>query len=821
MYNPAEQLRNAKALEPQLSHERRDPQESLSFTQWEKQLNAATSYQEYLVLLSNLPFEDTNAQLDEVVFGVGGILEKFSNFDTEPPLPSLPRQEIPNDFFDPLSGAERFHDEYGWRHSVLLSLALACSHTSVAEGETNNKIQERVHHLLDAAITFQADIIAYQNSDEYWEGVNVIKIEDDGYEELGEQAQWEYDEMIHEGMDEYDGIREIKMLLKKSLEAGNGQECGMLLLSKIADVYATCYTRQLANHFSELDAAKAARVMLDNIRDDTKSNAEKSANRRILYLLEFGKIGIDAGVVSYLEQQYTLENADEYEASFARRITGDGKIGIFKEDGGLEGFFQLGNLMDEQTQRSAQVLEVAREMLFTDPTTPDSIRQQFLADYTDFYEKIFGEVDGVRMSDLTLREQVWVYQFWKDADDEIWEQVKRLKEIFGIDGIRTFIATEQNSEIGQQVLAFADQQEVSQQTRESVFRIYGSIIEKLGFVEQELQRFLPQTNPFDEDIKISATKEMAARAYQLLDRLTKVSDEKEVLALMRRVDQDIVVFATMFKSVFKDKQDIDFSDVQGLEVASTPVTMLSDEDKKAMVDIASANWSSRGAAGEGVLTEFQENLSSGDSTYHILRKDGVIVSFMRFDTVKDNEGEVIPGRKYAGSFNVDPNYRGSAIGEAMLVNVLEDEAKRNILEATVFPDIIVGTDYVEKRGFVLTNTLPNYDGSGETFFEIVLDKKENKKRATKDGKQYSREQFVQMFTEDFEGISLEELADQEIIVQRFDVSQERDSMLATATELFSQGYVGTRYFAAPENKDVRYYVFEREDAQEEVLAAAA
>src|SRR5690606_28235892 len=101
-----------------------------------------------------------------------------------------------------------------------------------------------------------------------------------------------------------------------------------------------------------------------------------------------------------LEKKYILP--DKANLNFARRITGDGKIGLFDDRGGMQGYFELGTLSDAETQKQVEMLEVVRELLFTDSETPDDIRQQFLADYTDFYGKVFGEFGNIRLSDLSL-----------------------------------------------------------------------------------------------------------------------------------------------------------------------------------------------------------------------------------------------------------------------------------------------------------------------------------------------------------------------------------------------------------------------------------
>lgn len=134
------------------------------------------------------------------------------------------------------------------------------------------------------------------------------------------------------------------------------------------------------------------------------------------------------------------------------------------------------------------------------------------------------------------------------------------------------------------------------------------------------------------------------------------------------------------------------------------------------------------------------------------------------------------------------------------------------------PKIVVGTDYVEKRGFSIANVLPNYDNSGETFFQIVLDKKANKAFPSKDAS-FGREKIMSLYDSIYAGRSLDELLERDVVVQRFDTDKELNDMLAATEQLLGKGYVGTRYFSDPTDENIRYYVFEKKKEEAAVKAA--
>lgn len=73
---------------------------------------------------------------------------------------------------------------------------------------------------------------------------------------------------------------------------------------------------------------------------------------------------------------------------------------------------------------------------------------------------------------------------------------------------------------------------------------------------------------------------------------------------------------------------------------------------------------------------------------------------------------------YAGSLNVRPEVRGSAIGSAMLKAVLEKEAQERTVEILVSEKNPMAKHYLRDFGFHLVEEIPNYKRSGEKVLKI-------------------------------------------------------------------------------------------------------
>ncbi|MBD3311348.1 MAG: GNAT family N-acetyltransferase [Candidatus Magasanikbacteria bacterium] len=421
--------------------------------------------------------------------------------------------------------------------------------------------------------------------------------------------------------------------------------------------------------------------------------------------------------------------------------------------------------------------------------------------------------------ELDLRTQLHFLSFVSEKDDGTFEDVEDLMQNKHLDHqafLKTFFACAADRKIGQDIINFARTNGIEKAN--PIFERYQELIEDISEVEKLIADFFVSKKGKQVDTR-KVVQEIVLRSNRTLIQGMKLGEKVNVEELnyqLQKIRKDVSNFASIFKTAFKGKEKIDLESIKGLDFSTSKIEELTDEDKQEMQEIAKKNWLPRGKAGEGVIKEFGETLESGkDIDFYVLKQDENLVSFMRFDKPDSD------GHRYAGSFNVDPEYRGSAIGEAMLVNALEEQAKNYVIDATVHPGIQVGTDYVEKRGFNITGVIPNYDDSGETFFAIELDRYGNEKLNTKDKQDYSQEKFVSIYNSIYKDKKLEELIGSKIIVRHFDPKKQGDLVEKEVGELTENGYIGTRYFTDPEDDTQRYYVFEIDRRKKKEMRDAA
>ena len=604
-----------------------------------------------------------------------------------------------------------------------------------------------------------------------------------------------------------------------TVEAGSGESVDL-----IVDFWNKnrnpIFGNTVADALSRLNPNRAASRLLELLR---KEKENKNPLAAILCRLEFGQIDISEDGVKYLERLYDLGEYNNPDF-FVQRLTASGQMGIFGEDRILQKFFHLGDLSSDERKVKAAVLDFTLEQFFSLPVpegteekkVQEEIMEEFKQNYFAFYDDEFFKETGVRFNNLSFREQAWFMRFVLHGTEQEQKKALNLVKEYGEAGLKTFLSLELDTGAGDKIFAIAEK--FKGEAAEKIFRKYEAIAHLGNEIEIAVQEFFVARGRADQVSGERVTQEIIKRAGRILANFADMEASDAALDDIDReldnIKEDAVMFSSIFKTAFKGKEDIDFADVRGLDFSRIPIADLSDEEKKDMLGISKANWLPRGAAGKGVVEEFERTLRSGkDVEFSVLKKDGKVLSFTRFDRIRDESGRIVPDRKYWGSFNVDPQYRGSAVGEAMLQNAVEREAEDYVLEATVSPKIVVGTDYVEKRGFRITDVLPNYDNSGETFFEIILDKKRNPEFATKDAA-FSQDRIISMYESLYKGRSLDELLERDVIVARFDVDTELDPALAATERLIKEGYAGARYFTDPKNEHARYWVFERRMAEE-------
>lgn len=494
---------------------------------------------------------------------------------------------------------------------------------------------------------------------------------------------------------------------------------------------------------------------------------------------------------------------------------------IYDGKGQADSFFRL----DAENKSNLEL----KDILAGRHTQWESLTEKEKQNLVDNYRVLIGpdfrfEIEQkfkIKLEDFELRTQVQFLNFISDHDVD---EMERVTEFIGTKTdqaminakLKAFLALELDATAGEKILKLGD--DFKNAEAEIFFQKIGELADLASRESGQLQKILLKR---ETDLKIKDVQaELLKRAAQLIEKFSQEfsgeqTDEQRVrffLADLEKSKTEIVLLAAALKNgaTLEQLKDWDVS-----------IREIPDEGERAeMLEIAERNWNQDPDVKDKVLEGLQKSLQDGvKRKWYLAKFQGKNASFIAFK-------QIFPGRFYVGSFNVDPDARGLGIGNEIMELALMEEAKENILEATVSPRIPAGTAYVERVGFVINGLISNYQKTGKPFFSIELDKGKNLTyQYRNEGKEseIDEEMIKKRFSEQ---VDVDQLIGTDTFVLKFDMKNDFERMSATveklllakndngkdiSEELPENKYIITRYFRDKEEKekDVRYFVFEK------------
>lgn len=482
------------------------------------------------------------------------------------------------------------------------------------------------------------------------------------------------------------------------------------------------------------DAARAGKKLMEFVQQE-QNPVKKLIATKVLYRLEFGKVGMSETGLRYLDKQFDLGAYNNSE-NFAHRLTGDGKVGIFDKNKQALGYFQLHGLDSPEQKLKGDVLRFSYETLFhpkpgetsKERAEREKILEEFKQKYFDTYlrqekekgtGKSFYEETGVMFNNLSFPEQgwfLWSVSHASEADKKrAMEFIKKYRE----PGFKTFLSLEHGQEGGRDILTIGENLE--QKTAEAVFQKYGRIVEATKSIGGYIEARFGKGKKYSQEDTDRIVDNLLKRGQNLLadtaDEIEKGKVKGEIISekLMEKLNclhVDLLLFASAFKVFSKDKKEIKFSEIEGVELISKDANELGEPEKEEMRRIFIGN---RKEEKEEFSAEYLEERSKqfdeSDRKYYILKKDGKVVSFARFN-------ELPNGNLYVSFINTVPEIKGHSIGTAFLKVVFDRETTSRDVELKVRVDNRVAKNYQTDFGFKIVGE-PFVDKNGKKYFRMV------------------------------------------------------------------------------------------------------
>ncbi|NTW15378.1 MAG: hypothetical protein HGA38_03335 [Candidatus Moranbacteria bacterium] len=335
---------------------------------------------------------------------------------------------------------------------------------------------------------------------------------------------------------------------------------------------------------------------------------------------------------------------------------------------------------------------------------------------------------GMDYSKLPLRAQIYFLSFRgkeRASDAERFRLALDRHKTVADDLAYSFLATAESPEYGETILSLAER--LDTETLGPILRKYAEITKDADAVSEYIRESFPNLEPEGvERETLAISKNLLRRGRDILVEFSKQSDT-DPETLLRKLDEartDVILYKTAFRTLHESGSKEDLAEMMRSEIVSLQGTELSEDEQEDLLSIYGRNY----PESEQYPAEFREKIFDGlrsalrnpDSRFYLLRREGKIIGFRRFDAKGETEGG--KSRKYAGSFNVDSAYRDAKIGEVFYQVTLEREGADSVIEAYVDPEAPVSSFYVERYGYGIDGVT---EISGKPFLQMRRDLEAN------------------------------------------------------------------------------------------------
>jgi len=314
--------------------------------------------------------------------------------------------------------------------------------------------------------------------------------------------------------------------------------------------------------------------------------------------------------------------------------------------------------------------------------------------------RLIKEEFGVNITELDIGEQVYFLDFIKSKQAKEVKNIQNFAKEYGKDGLRTFLSLQHGKDLGDSIVSFGNR--VESEVASVVFKKYGDIADAAKQVAEYVREEFGQDKKYSPHVISQITDKLLRSGRAVLERFIIGSDSntdfslEEIEKELEKTMVDIISFTSAFKTLKDAGIEVSLSDVTDMDISTVSSSDLSDEDITFMEKLYTRNYAKYPKLASYLVNKFDEAMHDPSNTVSVLRRSGEIVAFYRLEPAEQKDA------LYFGSFNVDPNYQGSSLGETLMQESLDLQAKDNIVFAECNPRVAVSANYIE-RGFIAVN----------------------------------------------------------------------------------------------------------------------
>jgi len=308
---------------------------------------------------------------------------------------------------------------------------------------------------------------------------------------------------------------------------------------------------------------------------------------------------------------------------------------------------------------------------------------------------------GVDLTQLSRAEQLHFLNYLKQTNVTNTDIMKQFTSLHGVNGMRTFLSLERGDEsLGDKIVAFGQHDEIAG----TVFRYYSELLDSAEKAEQLVKEVSDCEGDVCIDLANQVRENILNRAQKDLEKAVLANDPNEIASQI----ENYVASAKEYVALLQE--------VGARKIETVPSAELTQDEQVRMQELLNNNYNKAYPESEdnefktAVAGSLSKSFTNPDTSYRILRDQDKIVSFNRFDSLRDHTGREV---SYFGSFNADPAYSG--VGSIMLEETIKDKLDGgNPMMAHCDPAQVITKKYIED-GFVAKDF---YNLAGRPSFEI-------------------------------------------------------------------------------------------------------
>lgn len=276
---------------------------------------------------------------------------------------------------------------------------------------------------------------------------------------------------------------------------------------------------------------------------------------------------------------------------------------------------------------------------------------------------------GISLNTISLRSQIHLLRFLAGEDRSVFERMRacikdhpRLAAPF----LESFLASAEDSKFGESILSIIER--YPEETSARIFSAYQEVARASERVAEYAAASFGGTITGKSLVQHKMNQDLLRRGRDLLanfDADTSQKNRDHLVDQLKSVKADFLLFTSLLKTVKDDETlDVSLQEIAGVSLESYSGGELSASDSEAMRILYENSYRNNTKEYKDdfideLISGFDEAVQSPKSTFYLLRYEGQIIAFRRFDEIGKNH-------YYTASLNVDPVFSEKGVGVAFV-----------------------------------------------------------------------------------------------------------------------------------------------------------